>query len=497
MQHFHSSIIIPLFALALTTGTEIQASTPQAEYKLADQNFYLRASVVKAVPSAVILRAGEYRQEGDSYFITAHHKAPQDVYIEVVKDWLEPITPPSMPDSLGLAPDVMQIREPQGDVQVAPPTNTGAFVPATEGMPISNGEVVRTGKDGTAAVLFGGINSARLAPNSEALVQQTVMPDLRTTRIDLKSGIVFSKVGLRHGEKQDFEVHMPLGTAFAKGTDFVCAVMPDRTDVLVAQGTVRFDQANGPTLATIQSTGKGPLKIIHVPPIKEPALAMAATTQTVTAIMSFIPTVNLKLKTLHDQMTQGVKMTAQQTTYLSMMKKFPCLIHLSLVAPPAPVPAAAATPPPPVATAAPTPPPVPMKADATAAVQPVSTAEPASTMPAPQTSSPTLEPKAVAATPHKKHKASPVIIDVAADGSIHFEGEQLSSGHLEKKLAEMASESPHRSVVVRGSQVWQADRIKTVVAMCHEANLQNIIVSPASGSSSSMSGLPPSDETKP
>ncbi len=91
----------------------------------------------------------------------------------------------------------MQIRELQGDVQVALPDNPTNFTPATESLPIPNGTVVKTGPDGTAAVLFGGIDSARLTPGTEALVQQTVTPELRSTRIDLRAGAVFSKVGLR------------------------------------------------------------------------------------------------------------------------------------------------------------------------------------------------------------------------------------------------------------------------------------------------------------
>jgi hypothetical protein len=188
-------------------------------------------------------------------------------------------------------------------------------------------------------VLFGGIDSARFVPGSEAMVQQTVMPELRSTRVDLRTGAAFSKVGMRPGEKQDYEVHTPFGVASARGTDFVCVTLPDRTDVWVAQGTVELDQPTGELVGTVKSSGKGTLQIIRFPVIDDARAAMMATAETMTAAMNFIPTVNLKVKTLHDQMAQGVQLTPQEKKYLSLMKHVPCLLRLELVEPPpAPVP---------------------------------------------------------------------------------------------------------------------------------------------------------------
>ena len=479
MHRFELANLIPLLLGSLVLTGEMKAVAAEAEYKPADQNYYLRAAVLKADPAAVIFRAGDYRQENDSYLVKTHGKAPREVYVEVVKDWLEPVTPPSMPDSLGLEPDVMQIREPQGDVQVAPPNNPTGFVPATEGMPIANGSVIKTGANGTAAVLFGGIDSARLTPNSEALVQQTVMPELRSTRIDLKSGVVFSKVGFRPGAKQDFQVHTPFGIAFAKGTDFVCATLPDRTDVWVAQGTVVLQQPNGQAAGVVKSTGTGTLKVMRFPPIKDAQLALVATTQTLTLALDFIPTVNLKLKTLHDQTAQGVAMTKEEIKYLSYMKHVPVLLRLALVEPPTtPTPSVAPTVPPPApapmlkpstpALLSPPvfPPPMPIKTDTSAAPR----AEIA--VPDPATTTTAVPPVA----PIQKTAPQTLTVTVLSDGSIHFEGAQLSSGHLERRLAQIVKDSPECSVVVRGSQQEQASRIRTVIAMCHVAKIQDVTV---------------------
>ena len=327
-------IMFALVAFNLSPLASLRGRAAESEYKSSDPNLYLRAAVLKADQHAFILDAKKVRKSNDSYFVTHHGKPPGSVYLETTRDWLEPVTPPSMPASLGVAPNVMQIREPQGDVQVAPPDGPTSFVPATEGMPIANGSVVRSGRDGTAAVLFGGFNSARLAPNSEMLVQQTVTEQLRTTRINLRSGLVFSKVGLRKGARQDYQVETPHGTVAVKGTDFACAALSDRTDVFLAQGTVQFSQPDGRKVGLLHSTGKGELKVIRFPQAANAQTASRASSETMTALFNFIPTVNLKIKTLRDQVAQGIKLGPAETKYLGLIKEIPCLVKLDLVPPP-------------------------------------------------------------------------------------------------------------------------------------------------------------------
>ena len=375
MRHLISTVsICALFWLAGNRGA--RAAEP-SEYRQTDTNFYLPAAVLKAEPNAVILSPSEYTQKGDSYFVSLkRHKMPAAVYLEQTKDWLEPITPPSMPASLGIAPDVMQIRAPQGDVQVAPPNST-SFAPATEGMPIANGSDVKTGSGGSAVVLFGGVNSVRIAPNSEAMVQQTIAPTLRSTRVDLKSGICFSKVGLRPGEKQDYQVHTPFGVAAARGTDFVCVALPDRTDVWIAAGTVQFTQPNGNVVGTVKAMKNG-LRIIRFPLASDAAQANTDTAQTMTTALNFIPTVNNNLKALRDRLAQGVKPTPQEKLWMTYLKTVHALIKLDLVTPPPP-------PPPPPAPIVPAKPP---------------TTNGASSMPGPEKMRFTSEPAPVAATPN-------------------------------------------------------------------------------------------------
>jgi hypothetical protein len=366
MQPIIRFIFALVMAAALTGPAFAKTSTKEAEYKRTDANFYWRGDVLKVDPSAVIIPAGDYTQKDGSYYILAHQKAPREIYVQVINDWVEPITPPDMPASLGVAPDAMQIREPRGDVQVALPSAPANFTAATEGMTLPNGSVIKTGADGTAAVLFGGVNSARLIPNSQAAVQQTVTPQLRSTEVDLRAGAVFSKVGLRPGEKQDYQVHTPFGVAAAKGTDFVSVAMPARTDVWIAQGIVRLDQPDGKVVGTVSSEGTGGLKIIRFPIMTDMRQAMMASAETMTAAMNVIPMVNVKVKSLRDRMAQGLSLTPREKDYLGRIKKVPCLIKLALVEPPPP-PAPAPKPVAPPVAAAPSVAPAPLAAPTTPA----------------------------------------------------------------------------------------------------------------------------------
>jgi hypothetical protein len=366
MQFFNRIIHFGFLALVLAAPVWGKTPAKEAEYKQTDTNFYFKSSVLKADPGAVFRPMSDFQKKGDSYFFHPRVRAPKEIYVEEMKEWLEPITPPSMPVSLGIAPDAMQIREPQGDVQVALPSNPAAFVAATDQMALPNGSVVKTGADGSAAVLFGGVNSVRFAPNSQGAVQQTVTPVLRSTEVDLRQGAAFSKVGLRAGEKQDYQVHTPFGVAAARGTDFVSVVMPDRTDVWIAQGTVELDQPNGQTVGTVKSDGKGSLKIIRFPVMADPHQAMLANAETMTMAMNFIPMADLKVKALRERVAQGGKLTPQERKYLSLIKKIPVLIKLTLVEPPPP--------PPPAPVVAP----IPDKAKQVEAA-PVPTAAPSST----------------------------------------------------------------------------------------------------------------------
>jgi len=331
--------LILLLSLAAVFVSPALAATPAAvkstEYKRADTNFYWKGDVLKVDPNAIIIPEGGYTQQNDSYFITGRKKARKVVYAQVMNDWIEPITPPNA-TSLGVPANVMQIREPQGDVQVAFPSAPATFLPVQDGMTVDNGSVVKTGANSTVAVVFGGVASARLIPNSIAAVQQALTPGLRSTEIDLTRGAIFSKVGKPIGEKEDYSIHTPFGAAVARGTDFVSVAMPSRTDVWIAQGTVQLSRPNGPMVGQISADGSGPLKIIRYPLMPDAHDAMMANAETMTAAMNFIPMANQKVKELRARLARGEKLNDAEMKYLGLIKKVPCLMKLVLVPPSSP-----------------------------------------------------------------------------------------------------------------------------------------------------------------
>jgi biopolymer transport protein ExbD len=445
--------LLPLLLLTFVTASGLRAAQPptaEADYKRSDTNFYLRSDVLKAFPSAVVLPMGSYTQKDDTYVITPKKKAPKVVYVEVSNDWIEPVTPPDAPPALAMAPDAMQVREPQGDVEVAMPSAPAAFAPATDGMAIPNGAVVKTGADGTAAVLFGGVDSARLIPNSEAAVQQTVMPQTRSTEIDLTIGAVFSKVGKQEGVTQDYKVHTPFGVASARGTDFVTVAMPRRTDVWIAQGTVELDQTGGEKVGVVSSEGTGSLKIMRFPVMAGAHDTMMANAETMTAAMDFIPLADRKIKALRDKMAAGTALTPGEQSYLARIKQVPCVIKLALIEPIAP------PPPPPRPGPAPVPSPVPTET----APEPVPTPAP-SIPPTPSTSTMPLT-------------AKPVIVRVRMDGKVDYKRVTLTLDALKTKLQSVSKTTPDQPFKLTLGKKATAPQYQHVATLFDDAGLKNV-----------------------
>ena len=328
-------ILLPACLCGPAFGAEdLSTPTNAVQYKRADANFYARGDVLKADPGAVILPPTAFAVNGDIYTYTPKKKPQKTVYIEAPIDWVEPITPPDMPASLNIAPDAMQIREPQGDVEVALPNAPTAFAPATNGMILPNGAVVKTGANATAAILFGGVDSARLMPDSEAAVQQAVASTSRAAEVDLTAGGVFSKVGTQVGVEGDYQVHTPYGAVLAQGGDFATYTTANRVDVWVSQGAVELLQPDGKKFGTASGDGTGPLKLIRYPGIADSAESLKADVDSLTSILNFIPVANQKLAALHAKAAQGTALTPNEQAYQQRIKQVPALIKLAIEVPP-------------------------------------------------------------------------------------------------------------------------------------------------------------------
>lgn len=131
--------------------------------------------------------------------------------------WSEPVTPPGgSPPHVGI--NEMKLVEVQGSVSIK--MADGSVRQGDEGMLLPSGSTVVTSEASSAAVFMGGVNSVRLLPASDAQFVQHLNGSLRKTSIDLHQGTVFSRVGRRPNETQDYEVRTPEGVAAARGTEF-------------------------------------------------------------------------------------------------------------------------------------------------------------------------------------------------------------------------------------------------------------------------------------
>jgi biopolymer transport protein ExbD len=408
-----------------------------AEYKRGDAKFYPKAEFLKARPTAVIIQKSQYTQTGDSYFFTPKIRAPKEIFAEVANDWIEPITPPDMPASLGVPPDAMQIREPQGDVEVALPSAPATFVAVTGNTALPNGAVVKTGANGTAAILFGGVDSARLMPDSAAAVQQTVTPNTRTAEVDLTTGGVFSKVGTQVGVTGTYEVHTPSGNAISQGGDFATIIASTRADVWVAQGTVNLvNPSENKNTVSVTADGTGSLKILRSAAFADPHQALAADVETLTAALNFIPLANQKVRGLREKQSNGTPLTDNEKAYLGQIKQVTALIKLDLAPKPIPAPTPVAPP-----------------------VQPiVTTPAPRLEIPAPATPAPDGE--------------APIPVDVRADGTIALSGETVTPEALESALAGIAKVNPTQPIIITGRATAKHELFRKVLAICKASKLK-------------------------
>ena len=463
-----------LLFLAARPSAPAQDAVPHADilgaakYQRADTNFYGRGDVLRAHPGAVIVAPGAVMKTGDDYFYTSKTKAPKTLYAETLNDWIEPITPPDMPTSLGVANDGMAIREPQGDVQIALPNAPTNFTAVTPNMTFPNGSILKTGDGASVAVLFGGVDSARLMPNSEAAVQQTVTDKTRSVEVDLTAGGVFSKVGTQVGIKGTYEVHTASGLARSEGGDFATILASERTDVWLAQGSVLLLPKNSDVGNTLTSDGKGPLKLQRSPAISDPHALFTADTETLSAVMNFIPLANQKLKALLAKKDGGATLSANEQAYLARIKKVPSVIKLALVEPPAPAPvvAAASKPAPP----APAPKPLmekPVLAPIPAATPTAETPSSAAvSAPAPAVVTPAVKP-----VPPTKE---PLNVNVHLDGTVGFRGAKLELAAFQAKLVHIGKVSPAQAFIVHSSPDVPDDKLKLVMDAFHTANLDQV-----------------------
>jgi len=240
--------------------------------------------------------------------------------------WSEPITPPNgSPPQVGV--DEMKVVEVKGPVSIK--LANGETQPAQDGMILPSGSTVMTSSNSSAAVFMGGVNSTRLMPDTAAKITQHLDGSVRHTSIDLDIGSIFSRVGRRVGETEDYQVRTPEGVAAARGTDFMDHRGKGNDGkmhhyVFVAKGLVEcFVQGQVFKLVA----GKiGDLGSTVMPPTDDAMLILVA-------VLEALQPFNDKLEGVLERMNDGTATTGDIAFYNTLVNTFfgvqlPGLINL-------------------------------------------------------------------------------------------------------------------------------------------------------------------------
>ena len=223
--------------------------------------------------------------------------APADTHLY----WSEPVTDPN-----GNAPHVglhqMKLVEVQGAVSVHTPG--GDEVDGTEGMIVPSGSVVSTSDGSSAAVFIGGVDSARLMPNSDVGVVDHFDGSVRHTTIDLQKGTVFSRIGHRAGETEKYEVSTPEGVAAARGTEVCDSRYNGHHYVFVLKGDVGLYVASQLLTEIIGHGGSG-IGMGAMPPAGDGAALLRHILQ---EVQQFNTKTNLVLHHIHDGTATGAEL---------------------------------------------------------------------------------------------------------------------------------------------------------------------------------------------
>ncbi len=290
--------------------------------------FALLADVRASDLSAIILRPGEAKQDGDRWQLTALPPGPDAVWLEESHDWIEPLTSADPAKRVKVKPGEMRVVDTHGEAWVRTAESLDKGATARKGALFAEGAILSTGGNGSAAVMLGGFCSVRLAPSSEAKIQMQVAGGKRTIRVELIQGAAFCKVGRRTGEVQDFQVRTSFGTATADGTDFAVVQFPQRTEVWVVEGKVSV--SDGSCDAFVVAPHDGVPGVERTPFGRvDPAQGRTANQETLTALLRLTPVLNRQSTALREKMQKGRPLSESEQSYLARVPQIKIVRRLA------------------------------------------------------------------------------------------------------------------------------------------------------------------------
>lgn len=133
--------------------------------------------------------------------------------------------------------DVALVLKTAGKVQLTKKGRSTSFA-ARRGHRLNSGEVVRTGDNSLAALVFTDDRSLlKIRSNSDVTIQGERQNNTIVKRIKLAFGEIWAKVTK---QKSSLRVEAPSGVATVKGTEFNCLVADDNFFVFCREGLVEL-----------------------------------------------------------------------------------------------------------------------------------------------------------------------------------------------------------------------------------------------------------------
>lgn len=281
----------------------------------------LEADVRAADPDALIVRAGDYLEQGDVFLVKQSVLgSASEAYLERVSDWIEPL-------ALKAAEGEIRIATLQGAAEFADPAQPSAFQPLQAGKILKEGFLIRVAEGGAVGLDVCSRHAVSLIGGSEGTLSRTQAGGKEQVVFNLAKGAAFSHVNaaLNKENKVDFQVRTPQAVAAARGTDFVTVAYPGGTDVWIAEGEVELLTPQGQSVGKVSSEG-GALGIIRFPVVAEEKARIEANSRTMGAAVQLIPAMNARLNGIKAKQKAGQALDAEELAILAGTKRFTYLV---------------------------------------------------------------------------------------------------------------------------------------------------------------------------
>ncbi len=154
----------------------------------------------------------------------------------------------------------------------------GSFEPAANGASVSAGATLKTGPDGTAVILWGKGNSAKVGKLSIVKIDALTVDDKTGTSVSnlsLGQGRLISRTDKLATQESQFTVRTPAAIAGVRGTAFDCAINPanNQTTVAVVEGSISLSAGGVETIVeqgfeSAVDLGGTPTPPTEIPPEK-------------------------------------------------------------------------------------------------------------------------------------------------------------------------------------------------------------------------------------